>query len=270
MLVGRAKAAGWWNQGENANDVFYNQLHSIDLRLGANPGAVGVMWHPAQGTSVRDMAIDAHGAYSGVDYGSATGYAHLNGTTDGGGGGTLEDLRITAGRYGVRGGGTNWCFRTLRVANASVAGLHLNTGSWNNGFLDVEVSGCPVAVNLSQHNNNVVMLDSRFKLPAGGVGLKLYGVNPNATGIVLSRVVASGGDWAVRGPTEATSVKQAASGSTSFKAWRSGGYEFVDDKEQLAVFGPLTPARADAPLPQRKLPPTNVAGIWVAFFQECQ
>ena len=53
-------AAGWWSQGENANDVFYNQLHSIDLRLGANPGAVGVMWHPAQGTSVRDMSIGEH------------------------------------------------------------------------------------------------------------------------------------------------------------------------------------------------------------------
>ena len=48
-----AKAAGWWNQGENANDVFYNQLHHLDLRLGANPGATGVLWHPAQGTSVR-------------------------------------------------------------------------------------------------------------------------------------------------------------------------------------------------------------------------
>ena len=58
-----AKAAGWWHQGENANDVFFNQLHSVDLRLGANPGATGVLWHPAQGTSVRDLSIDARGAY---------------------------------------------------------------------------------------------------------------------------------------------------------------------------------------------------------------
>ena len=161
-----AKAAGWWNQAENANDVFYNQIHSVDLRLGQNPGATGVMWHPAQGTSVRDMTIDARGAYSSLDYGSATGYFNVSGTVDGGGGGTLEGIRTQGGQYGVRGGGTNWMFRTLRVVNASVAGLQLNTGSWNNVFLDVVVSGSPVAVNLSQRNNNIVMLDSRLQCPA--------------------------------------------------------------------------------------------------------
>lgn len=125
-----AKADGWWVQGENANDVFYNQLHHIDLRLGEhNPGAVGVLWHPAQGTSVRDMSIDASGGFSGIDYGSATGYCNVSGTTDGGGGGTLESIATVGGQFGVRGGGTNWMFRSLRATNASKAGLYLNTGS---------------------------------------------------------------------------------------------------------------------------------------------
>jgi hypothetical protein len=125
-----AKAAGWWVQGENANDVFYNQLHRVDLRLGeGNPGAVGVMWHPAQGTSVRDMHIDTASGHSAVDYGGATGYYKISGTTDGGGGGTLEGITAVGGQFGVRGGGTNWMFRSLRVVNASVAGLLLNTGS---------------------------------------------------------------------------------------------------------------------------------------------
>jgi hypothetical protein len=132
------------------------------------------------------------------------------GTVDGGGGGTLEGIRILGGRYGVRGGGTNWMFRTLRVENATKAGLLLNSGSWNNVFLDVHVSGSPVAVNLSQHNNNVVMLDSIFEIPAGGTGLNLYDMNSNETGIAISRVTAQGGDYAVRGPTAATSVRQAA------------------------------------------------------------
>lgn len=81
------------------------------------------MWHPAQGTSVRDLNIDAGSGYSSVDYGSATGYFNISGTTDGGGGGTLEGISTVGGRYGVRGGGTNWMFRSLRVANASVAGM---------------------------------------------------------------------------------------------------------------------------------------------------
>ena len=279
-----AKAAGWWNQGENANDVrarrrlppppppllaaidpslsqvFYNQLHSVDLVLGANPGATGVLWHPAQGTSVRDMAIDARGGYSAVDYGSSTGYYNISGTTDGGGGGTLEDIRTLGGRFGVRGGGTNWMFRSLRVENATEAGLLLNTGSWNNVFLDVRVSGSPVAVNLSQHNNNIVMMDSELNVARGGTGLSLYSMNANDTGVALSRVVVNGGDYAFRGPSAETSLKQAASGSTSFAAWRSGGFEYVDDREQtgggsaLADFGKLTPTRADAPLPLRPKP----------------
>jgi glucan 1,3-beta-glucosidase len=265
-----AKEAGWWHQGENANDVFYNQLHHVDLRLGANnSGATGVLWHPAQGTSVRDVSVDASGgAFSSVDYGSCTGYYNISGTDDGGGGGTLEGIRTRGGRYGVRGGGTNWMFRSVHVADAAVAGLLLNTGSWNNVLLDVRVSGAPVAVNLSQHNNNIVMLDALLDAPPGGTGLNLFHMNPNETGIALSRVTVRGGDYVVRGPTEATSIIQAASGSSTLRAWRSGGFEFVDGQEQrlhgsrdsqLAVFGALTPARPDMPLPLRSKPRVTAA-----------
>lgn len=188
------------------------------------------------------MSIDARGAFSSVDYGSCTGYANISstGTDDGGGGGTLEDIRTQGGRFGVRGGGvficiihnlfasrtslsaysvlvavsqTNWMWRTLHVENASEAGLLLNTGSWNNVFLDVHVSSSPVAVNLSQHNNNIVMLDSVFEVPNLGTGLALFNVNPNGTGIAMSRVTVTGGEWAVRGPTVATSVRQEVSGA---------------------------------------------------------
>ena len=70
----------------------------------------------------------------------------------------------------------------------------------------------------------------------------------------------NGGAYAVKGPTAETTVTQAASGSTSLAAWRSGGYEYVDDKEQqssaggLAVFGALRATRADASLPLRPKP----------------
>ena len=258
-----ARAAGWWHEHENTNDVFFNQLHSIDLRLGANPGATGVLWHPAQGTSVRDMAIDAQGAFSGLDYGPAMGYGGLDGHAAGaGGGGTLEGIRTLGGRYGLRGGGSQWMLRSIEVANASVAGWLMDTGSWNNAALDVKISGCPTALNVSQARNNVVLLDSVLTVPPGGTGLSLYDISPNETGIVFDRVTIAGGEFAVRGATAATSVKQpSVGGSTDFRAWRSGGYEYTDGVEAIdgatgrpAVFGMLKATRPDKPLPLRSKP----------------
>eukprot|EP00930_Biecheleria_cincta_P100335 TRINITY_DN91977_c0_g1_i1.p1 TRINITY_DN91977_c0_g1~~TRINITY_DN91977_c0_g1_i1.p1 ORF type:complete len:747 (-),score=91.28 TRINITY_DN91977_c0_g1_i1:161-2401(-) len=261
-----ARSVGWWNENENANCVFYNQLHSVDLRLGANPGATGVMWHPAQGTSIRDMRIDARGAYCSIDYGGATGYFNQSGPTDGGGGGTLEGISTLGGQYGIRGGGTNFCFRTVRIVNAAVAGALFNTNSWNNVLVDVKISGSPVGVNLSQSSNNIVILDSSFDIPAGGIGLNLYSMNSNETGVVLSRVKVIGGDYAVRGPTASTSLPQAPFGSTFLEAWRSGGFEYIDDKEQynddhsqLVKFGVLKAARPNVPLPLRPRPKLTTA-----------
>eukprot|EP00662_Eupelagonemidae_sp_cell21_P027581 gene27580-56285_t len=102
------------------------------------------------------------------------------------------------------------------------------------------VTSCPVAVNLSQRNNNIVMLDSTFHVLAGGIGLNLYDMDAHETGLAISRIAP-------------------ASGTTWLTAWRTGGYEYVDGDEQRVasrptVFGALTPARADAPLPLRPKP----------------
>ena len=68
----------------------------------------------------------------------------------------------------------------------------------------------------------------------------------------------------MRGPTAATSVRQAASGSTSFAAWRSGGFEYADGSEQRIqgrpeVFGALKPTRPDVPLPLHPKPKVAAA-----------
>jgi hypothetical protein len=133
----------------------------------------------------------------------------------------------------------------------------------NNVFLDVQVSGCPIAVNISQRDNNIVMLDANFTLPTGGTGFNVYAMDANETGIALSRVTVSGGAYAVRGPTAETTVAQASSGSTKLSAWRTGGYEYVNDHEQQQgavggggplVFGQLKSTRPDTALPLRPKP----------------
>jgi hypothetical protein len=131
----------------------------------------------------------------------------------------------------------------------------------NNVFLDTIVTGCPVAVSISQRNNNIVMLDSEFKLPAsGGTGVHLYDMDANETGVAFSRLTVSGGDFVIRGPTPATSVAQTNAGLTKLQGWRSGGFEYVDDVEQRSaqgeklVFGTLVSTRPDRSLPVRSKP----------------
>lgn len=133
-------------------------------------------------------------------------------------------------------------------------------------FLDTRVTGCPIAVNISQRKNNIVMLDSTFILPAsGGTGVNLYDMDVNETGIAFSRLTIEGGDFAVRGPTLATTVAQSSTRLTKLQEWRSGGFEYVDDKEQRnargekVVFGELVPTRMDRSLPVRSKPRVRYA-----------
>ena len=129
----------------------------------------------------------------------------------------------------------------------------------NNVFLDTIVTECPIAVNVSQRKNNVVMLDSAFTLPSGGTGVNLYDMDANETGVAFSRLIVNGGDFVVRGPTHKTTVAQTSTGFTKLAEWRSGGFEYIDNQEERArnekvEFGKLAPTRPDHALPLKSKP----------------
>ena len=47
----------WWRDNFHANDMFYNQIHSVKIRVEAgNGGTVGIYWSIAQQTSLRVCA----------------------------------------------------------------------------------------------------------------------------------------------------------------------------------------------------------------------
>lgn len=74
--------------GEQNPDHYNQFVGSLDLRLGANPGAVGLRMQGAEGCAVQDVNIDATGAYIG--------FLGLPGS-----GGSSANISVTGGQIGV-------------------------------------------------------------------------------------------------------------------------------------------------------------------------
>jgi len=79
-----------WDPEKNKANVNYNQtLRHLDIDLGAgNPGAMGVSMYSAQGSSIAEVTIRAHGAFAGL----------ASGTGPGGG---IHEVTVEGGRYGA-------------------------------------------------------------------------------------------------------------------------------------------------------------------------
>jgi hypothetical protein len=70
-------------------NISMNQMIvGMDLRLGDNPGAVGISHRAAQGSGIQDCTIDARGAYCGVEGGAGSGGSHAG-------------ITVIGGRYGL-------------------------------------------------------------------------------------------------------------------------------------------------------------------------
>jgi len=70
-------------------NISMNQMIvGIDLRLGKNPGAIGISHRAAQGSGIQDCIIDARGAYCGVEGGAGSGGSHAG-------------ITVIGGRYGL-------------------------------------------------------------------------------------------------------------------------------------------------------------------------
>ena len=126
--------------GGSSNNNFQTQIQHVQLHLGANPGAVGILWKVAQQTSIRMVDIVAADAAIGLDAGGGNDYADDPGCADSlkgrfpsqSGGGTIEGVSISGGRIGLRGSGSQWLFRSVFVDGSSEVGVQI-PGCW--GFV---------------------------------------------------------------------------------------------------------------------------------------
>ena len=111
-------------------------------------GAVAIFWNVAQQTSLRALVInlgphgDAASAASAIDVSMSQNYAHANAThVQGvGGGGTVEDITINGGQYGIRVQASQYTFRGIRCAGQTVAAFALGAMVQMLVFVDVAVS----------------------------------------------------------------------------------------------------------------------------------
>ena len=91
--------------------LFYAQVHHVDLDTSRNAGAVGILWAVAQQTSLRDIHVKATGSVSGLDVGYSRSFGYTfphGGHQSCGGGGTVNNVTVVAGQFGVRVSASQW------------------------------------------------------------------------------------------------------------------------------------------------------------------
>tara|TARA_B110000208_G_scaffold141306_1_gene170540 strand:+ start:208 stop:3108 length:2901 start_codon:yes stop_codon:yes gene_type:complete len=258
-----ARAHDWRNDTVNKNMLFYAEIHHVDFDLGraaAAQGAVAILWTVAQQTSLRDIRINASGALAGLDvgYSDELGY-DMHGGQDGcGGGGTVEDIRIHGGRYGMRTSATQWFFKSIHIESATEAGILLADEAWGLTMLAIEVVDVPLGVLALHPFDNVIFISSRFDL------------NPKATcafalaagggGLLLTNVTARGGSnlkWVVNNSLTTTTGAGATS-STTVSSWKSSGETWRHGVKNASMGAselyPSYPLTATSPIPVRARP----------------
>jgi hypothetical protein len=236
----------WWKGDIDANCNFYTQLHNIKVQIGkGNTGATGVIWRVAQQTSIRNLTVDATEGSVGLDIGSPPGYSQFGGLTQGGGG-TVENVVIKGGKYGIRGLASQWLLRNIRIRGATVACMQLSP--WIFSLLSVHMSDCPVGLEVNGARN-LVVLDSTFTNISNGTAI-VTDRNP----LILDRVTVSGATFVVDRVLPADAAKGS---TTSIRSWRQGpanlsyvhGLNSTAATGGNATCGHLPPQRSDVPVP---------------------
>ena len=136
----------------------------------------GVIWRVAQQTSIRNLTVDATHGYAGLDVGHPSGYAR---SVTPGGGGTIDNVVVIGGVFGVRGSASQWLLRNVAVSGASRACVSIQ--AWIFSLVGLRLSDCPVGLEV-QRTHALVLLDSHFERIRAPISLD------GGSSIVLDRV----------------------------------------------------------------------------------
>eukprot|EP01052_Picozoa_sp_SAG31_P031767 SAG31_NODE_3405_length_4311_cov_2.512821_2_plen_405_part_00 len=194
------RAAGWlWYEDpsgvgvQDKNMLFYAQIHHLDLDTGGNAGAVGVLWAVAQQTSLRDININASGSLSGLDVGYSGSFGYVfsgGGHQSCGGGGTVNNVTVVGGQFGVRVSASQWYLDQIVCSRQTMAGLLIDE-AWAVVLLGIRVSHAPVGILTIGQGENIIIVSSHFG-PALSNGTALVPSHGIAAGqILLSNVSAT-------------------------------------------------------------------------------
>jgi glucan 1,3-beta-glucosidase len=220
--------------GEHTNN-FYHTLHHVDIAIEpqGNDDVYGIHWAVAQGTSIRDVSINATGAKGGL-------------FCENGGGGFIGDLSITGGQVGLAIGGQQWTFRNVSVTQSTQACVQV-LWNWAFAFLGLSVSDCPIGVDFQGSAvTSMSIVDSTMSNVGTGIATA-YPTRSKA--IVLDRVLT------YRVPVIAPGLNGSPTGSQFVTAWRQS-YTFTQSQPTPPFDGQGTfpPQRPNQALPNHARP----------------
>jgi glucan 1,3-beta-glucosidase len=141
----RSTDSPWWKDSVDKNMLFYAQVHHLDFDTGGYAGAVGILWIVAQQTSLRDIHVVATGSVSGIDVGYSGSYGYEGAPSTPGGGGTVNNVTVIGGKYGVRVSASQWYVDQVRASGQTEAGMLIDE-AWAVVLLDIQVSHTPVGI----------------------------------------------------------------------------------------------------------------------------
>ena len=188
----RNTSSPWWEDNVDKNMLFYAQVHHLDLDTSGHSGAVGILWAVAQQTSLRDIHVEATGSLAGLDigYSGSFGYKFPHGGHQScGGGGTVNNVTVVAGEYGVRVSASQWYLDQVRASGQTKAGMLVDQ-AWAVVMLDIRVSDAPVGIQTIGQGENLMIVSSHFGPDLNGTAIApMHGVG--AGQILLSNVSAT-------------------------------------------------------------------------------
>lgn len=156
-----------------------------------NAGAVGIFWNVAQQTSLRNIFITLISGAVGLDV--CTGNNYTTPPSNGiGGGGTVEDVSVIGGQFGIRVQASQFTFRGLRFSGQSIAAIGLGSLVEIFGFVDTVVENAAQVLSIidggriDTNASTILFIDailinisglSIFALPEYGLPLLLENIS---------------------------------------------------------------------------------------------
>lgn len=171
--------------------LFYAQVHHLDFDTSKHAGAVGILWMVAQQTSLRDITVVASGSLSGIDVGYSGSFGYVGAPSSCGGGGTVNNITVLGGRFGVRVSASQWYLDSIRASGQTEAGVMVDE-AWAVVMLDVQVKDAAVGLLTIGQDQNVVIVSSHFgpNLTNGTAIVPRFGPKANRQ-LLLSNVSAT-------------------------------------------------------------------------------
>ena len=160
----RSTSSPWWEDNVDKNMLFYAQVHHLDFDTGQHAGAVGILWAVAQQTSLRDIHVTATGSLSGLDVGYSDSFRYdipQGGHQSCGGGGTVNNVTVVGGNFGVRVSASQWYLDSVRASGQTEAGMLIDE-AWAVVLLDIQVSHAPVGILTIGQAENIEIISSHF------------------------------------------------------------------------------------------------------------